>query len=87
MGPDETSTTGSPDSIVFDKAEKAASVSKLRESLEETEARLRTCNEVIANPPNEQAAEAARTEKEQLEDRIERLSALIARKEEKISKD
>ena len=84
---DDTSTAGSPDSIVFDKAEKAASVSKLRESLGEAEARLRTCNEVIANPPNEQAVEAAKVEKEQLENRIERLSALIARKEEKIAKD
>ena len=85
---DETAATAkSPDSIVFDKAEKAASVSKLRESLAEAEARLRSCTEVIANPPNEQAAESAKLEKEQLENRIERLSALIARKEEKISND
>lgn len=86
-GDDAASTAGSPDAIVFDKAEKAASVSKLRESLAETEERLRTCAEIIADPPNEQAAEAAKTEKEQLENRVERLSALIARKEEKISKD
>ena len=80
-------TAGSPDAIVFDKAEKAASVSKLRESLAEAETRLRTCVEVIANPASEQAAEAARSEKDQLEKRIERLSALIARKEENIAKD
>ena len=79
--------TGSPDANVFDKAEKAASLSKLRETLAEAEARVRTCAEFIADPPNEQAAAAAKTEKEQLEDRIARLSALIARKEEKISKD
>ena len=78
---------GSPDAIVFDKAEKAASVSKLRESLAEAEARLRTCDEVIADPPNDQAAEGAKAEKEQLEERIEPLSALIARKEEKIAED
>lgn len=84
---DAAPTTGSPDAIVFDKAEKAASVSKLRESLAEAETRLRICVGVIANPPSEQAADAARGEKEQLESRIARLSALIARKEEKISKD
>ncbi|MBT8081574.1 MAG: mechanosensitive ion channel [Gammaproteobacteria bacterium] len=86
-GDDATATGGSPDAMVFDKAEKAASVSKLRESLAEAETRLRACAEVIANPANELAAEAAKTEKERLENRIERLSALIARREENISKD
>ena len=81
------SDTRSPDSIAFDKAEKAQSVSKLREMLADTEARLRACNEIVAEPPNDQAKEAAETEIEQLESRIERLSSLIARKEEKISKD
>ena len=76
----------SPDSLVFDKAEKAASVSKLRESLVEAEARIRACDEILADPPNEQSKEAAEGEKEQLESRVERLSKLIARKEEKISK-
>ncbi|MDJ0751707.1 MAG: mechanosensitive ion channel [Woeseiaceae bacterium] len=76
----------SPDSLVFDKAEKAASVSKLRESLAEVEARIRACDEIIADPPNEQSKEAAENEKEQLESRVERLRSLIARKEEKISK-
>ncbi len=77
----------SPDSIAFDKAEKAQSVSKLRETLAETESRLHACNDVLADPPNEQAREAATAEIEQLTSRIERLSSLIARKEEKISKD
>ncbi|MDJ0748814.1 MAG: mechanosensitive ion channel [Woeseiaceae bacterium] len=77
----------SPDSLVFDKAEKAASVSKLRESLAEVEARIRACDEIVADPPNEQSKEAAENEKQQLESRVERLSSLIARKEEKISKD
>lgn len=83
------SVTGSrsPDSIVFDKAEKAESVANLRASLTETEARLRACDGIIDEPPNDQALEAAQAEKEQLTDRIERLSSLIARKEEKISND
>jgi hypothetical protein len=75
----------SPDSIVFDKAEKAASVANLRTTLEETEARLRACDDIIAEPPNDQALEAAQAEKEHLADRIERLGSLITRKEEKIS--
>lgn len=77
----------SPDAMAFDKAEKAESVSKLRESLLETEGRIRACDEIIAKPPSDQALEAAGFEKEQLQTRVERLSALIARKEEKISKD
>jgi small-conductance mechanosensitive channel len=75
----------SPDAIAFDKATKAASVSKLRETLADTEARIKACDEVIGSPPNTQALEAAQVEKQQLTERVERLSALIARKEEKIS--
>jgi len=84
-----SSMTGSrsPDSIVFDKAEKAASVANLRATLVETEARLRACDDIISKPPNDQALEAAQAEKEQLADRIERLSSLINRKEEKISSE
>lgn len=77
----------SPDAIAFDKATKAASVSKLREALAEAETRLHTCDEVIANPPGDKALQAAQTEKDQLTARIERLVSLIARKEENISKD
>jgi len=77
--------TTSLDSIVFDKAAKAESVAKLKETLEETEARLRICDEIIAKPPSDQAKEAAEKEKLQLDSRVERLSGLIARKEKTIS--
>ncbi len=77
----------SPDALAFDKAEKAESVEKLREKLDEAEARMRACDELIADPPNDQAKAAAEEEKKQLQSRAERLSSLIARKEEKISKD
>ena len=72
--------------LAFDKAEKAESVEKLREILSDTEARIKACDEIIAKPPSEQAAEAAQAEKTELVSRIERLNSLIARKEEKISK-
>jgi small-conductance mechanosensitive channel len=77
----------SPDSLIFDKAEKAESVSNLRDKLAEVEARIREYDKVLADSPSEQAQAAAMTEKEQQQQRAERLSALIARKEEKISKD
>lgn len=79
--------TPSPDSLAFDKAEKAQSVEKLRESLAATETRIRNRDEIIANPPGAEAKAAAEAERQELTQRAERLSALIARKEEKISKD
>ena len=75
------------DSLAFDKAAKAASVSKLRETLSETESRIQICDEIITKPPSDRAREAAESEKQELETRVERLTSLIARKEEKISKD
>ena len=77
----------SPDALIFDKAEKAESVSNLKEKLAEVEARIRDYDKVLADSPKEQARAAATTEKEELQHRAERLSALIARKEAKISKD
>ena len=79
--------TTSTDSMVFDKAEKAESVSNLREKLAEIEARIDDCDAVIAKPPSEQGQIAASNEKEKLQARAERLSELIARREANISKD
>lgn len=75
----------SPDAIAFDKADKAESVEKLKESLKETEARIRACDEVIAKPSSEKAREAAQREREQLAVRAEKQTALITRAEQKIS--
>ncbi len=77
----------SPDAIAFDKAERAESVTKLRKKVEEAQARIRTCNELVANPPNDQAKEAAEAEIEALNERLERLNSIINRKEAKISND
>lgn len=84
---ESTSGAPSPDAIVFDKAGKAESVTKLRETLAETETRLRECDAIISSPPDEQALKDAEKEKVELEERIARLSKLIAHREEKISKD
>ena len=85
--PDEVVIAASPDSLVFDKAEKAESVSNLREKLVGLESQIRNLDGVLAKPPNEKAQIAATTEKAQLQQRAERLRALIARKEAKISSD
>lgn len=75
----------SPDAIAFDKAEKAESVEKLKETLNETRMRIQACEEIIAKPANDKARDAAEKEREQLVQRAEKQSALIARKEQKIS--
>jgi len=75
----------SPDAIAFDKAEKAESLEKLKETLLDTRSRIQACDEIIAKPPSEKAREAAEKEREQLLSRAEKQSALIARREQKIS--
>lgn len=75
----------SPDAIAFDKAEKAESVEKLKEALNETRVRIKACEEIIAKPPSDKAHDAAEKERERLSLRAEKQAALIARKEQKIS--
>jgi len=83
----EDGLEGLPDSIVFDKAARAESVEKLREKLQETQERIKACDQQIAEPTNAKAGKAAEVEKAELEDRIERLQSIIDRKEANISKD
>jgi len=75
----------STDSMVFDKAEKAESVSNLREKLAEIETRIKDLD--AAKSPSEQDQITASNEKEKLLAGAERLSELIARREAKLSKD
>ena len=75
----------STDKLIFDKAEEAESVSKLRERLAADEERVKICKETAKDKSDEKAASAAAAEIEGLERRIERLKALIDRKEAKIS--
>lgn len=81
-----TSDATSPDALAFDKADKAESVEKLKESLKDIEARIQTCDEIIADPPSDKALDAAQKEREQLSARAEKQSALITRTEQRISK-
>ena len=79
--------TTSTDSLVFDKAEKAESVSHLREKLAEIEARIKDSGTAKAKKSSEQDQIAASNEKEKLQAQAEQLSELIARREAKLSKD
>jgi len=75
----------SPDALVFDKAEKAESVARLREKLLEQEERLKKVDEVIANASKEESKEAALKERASIEQLVERLKTMIETKETKIS--
>ena len=77
----------SADALVFDKAEEAESVSRLHEKLAEAQARLKTCKELAAGDSEKPATQAAVSEIEGLERKIERLTVLIDRKEAKISQE
>jgi small-conductance mechanosensitive channel len=80
-------TGPSTDALVFDKAEEAESVTKLREKLEATRERIRVCKELVDDKGKPDAAIAAAAEVESLEKKVERLTALIDRKEAKISEE
>jgi small-conductance mechanosensitive channel len=80
-------TGASTDALVFDKAEEAESVTKLREMLEAARERIKVLRESAGDTSNPDAASAATSEIETLERKIERLTALIDRKEAKISED
>jgi small-conductance mechanosensitive channel len=80
-------TGTSTDALVFDKAEEAESVAKLREKLEAAEERIRVCRESADDKSKPDAAMAASAEIESLEKKVERLQALIDRKEAKISEE
>ena len=80
-------TGPSTDALVFDKAEEAESVTKLREKLEAARERIRVCKELVDDKGKPDAAIAAAAEVESLEKKVERLTALIDRKEAKISEE
>jgi small-conductance mechanosensitive channel len=78
---------GSTDALVFDKAEEAESVTKLREKLQAALERIKACKEVAGDTGKPDAAAAAAAEIASLEKKVERLTTLINRKEAKISEE
>ena len=83
--PVETGT--STDALVFDKAEEAESVTKLREQLEAAQERIKVCRDLAGDESKPDATAAATAEIETLERKIERLTVLIDRKEARISEE
>ena len=83
--PEPVDSGASADALVFDKAEEAESVTKLREKLQGIQDRIKACKEIVVDKSRPEAAAAAAAEIESLEKKSERLAALIDRKEAKIS--
>jgi small-conductance mechanosensitive channel len=81
-----TSAT-STDALVFDKAEEAESVTRLREQLTATQERIEACQAVARETHNETAVDAANQELQSLKKKAERLTALIDKREAEISKE
>jgi small-conductance mechanosensitive channel len=77
----------STDKLIFDIAEEAESVSRLRERLGANLERIKVCEEIIAEKENEATVEAASSELESYKKRAERLQILIDRREANISKE
>ena len=85
--PAPVDTGTSTDALVFDKAEEAESVTKLREKLQAAQERIKICKELAGEKDKPEAAAAAAAEMESLQKKIDRLTALIDRKEAKISEE
>jgi small conductance mechanosensitive channel len=77
----------STDALVFDKAEEAESVTRLREKQQAALERIKACRELAGDTSKPAAAAAATAEIESLQKKVERLTTLIDRKEAKISEE
>lgn len=84
---DDVKLGPSTDALVFDKAEKAESVERLREMLTEIDTRIKACKKTVAEAASEKSVQAAEAEMNTLDERKIRLETLINRKEAKISND
>ena len=80
-------TGASADALVFDKAEEAESVTRLREKLQAAQERIKACKALVDDKAKPDAAAAAAVEIESLQKKVERLTVLIDRKEAKISEE
>ena len=74
-----------PDSLVFDKAEKAESIARLKEQRQDVESRLRECEAQRDEEADDARKQALADECAQLEQRLARLTAVIDAREAQIS--
>ncbi|MEM1262813.1 MAG: mechanosensitive ion channel domain-containing protein [Pseudomonadota bacterium] len=78
--------TEQPDALVFDKADKAESLAKLKEQRSHFEQRLKDCQAALEDETDEAKKRALSDECEQIEQRLTRLKAVIDSREAQISK-
>ncbi|MEM8984776.1 MAG: mechanosensitive ion channel family protein [Pseudomonadota bacterium] len=74
-----------PDALVFDKADKAESLAKLKEQRSHFEQRLKECQAALADASDDARKRALTEECEHIEQRIARLQAVIEAREAQIS--
>lgn len=83
----KTGQEPTPDSVVFDKAEKAESVEKLREYLNDLQSQAQKARDTTIDRDDERAVAAAAATFEEIQKKIERLKLVIDRREKKIAAD
>lgn len=77
--------TVSPDSVVFDKAEKAETLERLKENLQRLRERQKDCEDIAQTADTEAKREAAQRKADQLVAQAERLETIIRKRESQIS--
>lgn len=85
--PENSLSSATPDALVFDKAERAETLEKLRERHSKLKLRLKEYEAIISEHPTGTAHAAAVADKQSTETRLMRLDAVIKNREEKISDD
>ena len=80
--PVEPSVQAVPEEIVFDKAEKAESLEKLRETLEALNKEIETIKERLHQTKNESERKTLEDQVNNLKSRHERIAEILKRKEE-----
>ncbi len=79
---EEPSYTSAPEDVVFDKAEKAESIERLREMYDEMGEKIDALKEQIDNAVLDKDRDALKSERSRLKERRERLAEIIKKREE-----
>jgi regulator of replication initiation timing len=78
---EEPSYTSAPEDVVFDKAEKAESIERLREMYDEIGDEIDALKEQIDNAVLDKDRDALKSERARLKERRERLAEIIKKRE------
>lgn len=83
----ETKVTGSPENMMFDKAEEAESIEKRKENIEGIEQKIEALNTQISAEQDSVVKEGLQTKVVQLQEIKEKMQTRIAEKEEELNKE